>query len=86
MGKIIFWLLIVFAALLLWRVTSSKSRVIFRKKSDPKNAAKPGVLEAMHACEVCGAMSPRSVCVEQEGHLFCSVEHRKAWAAEHAGK
>jgi hypothetical protein len=88
MGKIIFWLLLVFAALLVWRITSSKSRVVFRKKNDAQNdaksAASPAELETMHACEMCGAMSPRSACVEQEGHLFCGVEHRKAWAAQHA--
>ncbi len=86
MGKIIFWLLIVFAALLVWRITSSKSRIIFKDKGADKDAAKPAALEAMHACEVCGAMSPRSVCLEHQGHLFCGEEHLKVWVAQHAGK
>jgi hypothetical protein len=83
MGKIIFWLALVFAVMLLWRIAGSKSRLVFK---DKKPSDKPPAVEVMHACEQCGAMSPRSACVEHEGHLFCGTEHRNVWVAAHAGR
>lgn len=77
MGRIIIWLLLIFAALLVWRLVGYGAR---RNQAQIKRKQQAVVgTETMHACKLCGVLSPRSACIEQQGQLFCSIEHRDTW-------
>jgi|GEM_PF-5034972 len=80
MGRIVIYLLLIFAALIVLRIAGT--RMQRRKAQLKKNRPATVSAETMHACALCGVLSPKSACIEQQGQLFCSVEHRNTWLSQ----
>jgi uncharacterized protein len=68
MGKFIFWIVIIFAALLVLRLINLRQQ----KKKTPKGSAAMGrPAEAMVRCAHCGVYLPRSEALLVDGTLRC---------------
>ena len=67
MGKFIFWIVIIFAALLVLRLINLRQH----KKKTPKGAAMGRPAEAMVRCAHCGVYLPRSEALLVDGTLRC---------------
>jgi len=68
MGKVIFWIVVIFAVLLclrLYNISQQKRRA--RKDAAPP----PKAAEAMVRCERCGVYLPRSEALLVNGNLRC---------------
>ncbi|MCB5364924.1 hypothetical protein H0484_14345 [Pusillimonas sp. CC-YST705] len=82
MGKILFWLVVIFAALMVARMLTMKAR---SAKQPPMAAPKPrpsvsGASESMVRCAHCGIHLPRSEAYMQQGQTWCSSEHARLGA------
>lgn len=80
MGKILFWVLVILAVLMIARIAGA--RAAQRKKpqaasrpSGSKNAPVPS--EPMVRCAHCGIHLPRSEALLQQGQTWCSAEHAR---------
>ena len=67
MGKIILFLALVFVAYMAIKGAARRSR-------PPAEGDRPP--EYMVACSRCGVNLPRSEALEEDGHFYCSEEHR----------
>jgi uncharacterized protein len=83
MGKILFWLVIFFAVLMVVRVLSIKAQQP-RRRPGPQGggarsagSARAGEAEAMVRCAHCGIHLPRSEAYMQQGQTWCSSEHAR---------
>ncbi|MBX7229923.1 MAG: hypothetical protein K1X48_09990 [Burkholderiaceae bacterium] len=77
MGRIVIYLLLIVVALIVLRIASTQAQR--RKAQFKNNRPTPVSAESMHACALCGVLSPKSTCIEEQGQLFCSIEHRNTW-------
>lgn len=51
--------------------------ILFRLYKSPSASRKqPGRVDDMVKCEVCGVFVPRNEALSQDGHYYCSKEHR----------
>ena len=68
MGKVIFWIVIIFAALLVLRMYNMRQQ---KKKAAREAQATPGKAQAMVRCAGCGVYLPRSEALLIDGTLRC---------------
>ncbi len=78
MGRVLFWILLGFAAYALWRWWAIKQRLDDQRESARTGSAQgsPGA-EAMVPCDVCGLNVPRSEAYAGNGRWYCSDDHRQ---------
>jgi uncharacterized protein len=67
MGKVIFWIVVIFAVLLCLRLYNISQQ----KRKAKKSAAAPKRAEAMVRCARCGVYLPRSDALLVDGTLHC---------------
>ncbi|NYT80637.1 hypothetical protein H0A70_03880 [Alcaligenaceae bacterium] len=82
MGKVLFWIVLILAALMVARVLArhnERSRVDGNRSDTPRPNAKP---ESMVRCEHCGIHLPRSEATLIEGRTWCSQEHARLGAKQ----
>ncbi|MGB3289662.1 MAG: PP0621 family protein [Burkholderiaceae bacterium] len=81
MGKILFWVVVIFGGLLAARLLAhhnAKDRAESDRARPAKRRVKePKPVESMVRCEHCGIHLPRSEAVMSEGHIWCSQDHAK---------
>lgn len=78
MAKLLFWVLIGFAAYMAWRWWQVKQIAASRDEGKAAgDAARAGGPEAMVPCDVCGLNVPRSEALADKGRFYCSDEHRR---------
>lgn len=82
MGKIVFWVVFIIAALLIARIAARQNGKNQANGRQPKQAPKRGAPpvqhnEAMVRCEHCGIHMPRSEAVLSNGRIWCTEEHAK---------
>jgi len=80
MGKLLFWIVVIFAALLVIRIVAYKAQAAKRPVAPPP--AKPRFdaadrNESMVRCAHCGIHLPRSEAYMQQGQTWCSSEHAR---------
>jgi uncharacterized protein len=66
-GKFIFWIVVIFAVLLVLRMFNMRQQ----KKKAREAAAQPKVPESMVRCASCGVYLPRSEALLVDGTLRC---------------
>ena len=71
MGKIILFLVLAFVAYVVIKGAVRRSR-------PPASGAKPPELRV--ACKHCGVNLPTSEALQEDGHFYCSEEHRRIGA------
>ena len=67
MGKVVFWIIVIFAVLLCLRLYNMSQQ----KKRARKDAEAPKPAEAMVRCQRCGVYLPRSDALLVDGTLRC---------------
>ncbi|SAI70130.1 Uncharacterised protein [Bordetella ansorpii] len=86
MGKLLLWVLIVLAALTVWRIINARAAARMRDEQRAKNppAAAPRgggravvPAESMVRCAHCGIHLPRSEALLSDGRTWCSQEHAR---------
>ena len=81
MGKLLFWIAIIFVALLVVRVIAYKAQAASKRPVAPPPANPrfdtPSNNEAMARCAHCGIHLPRSEAYMQQGKTWCSPEHAR---------
>ena len=79
MGKILFWIIVILAALVAARILARHSSGIKKEKVVAKAPQRPAHLgaEPMVRCAHCGIHLPRSEAVLSQGKTWCSQEHAK---------
>lgn len=85
MGKLLFWVLIVLAALVAWRVINARAAARLNKARQapadrPAAKGKGGAVvpaESMVRCAHCGIHLPRSEAVQIDGRPWCSQDHAR---------
>lgn len=85
MGKLLFWLVVIFAALLVVRLIAYKTQAAKRPVSPPPAKPRfgtPSSNEAMVRCAHCGIHLPRSEAYMQQGQTWCCAEHAKLGARQ----
>ncbi|OZI67994.1 PP0621 family protein [Bordetella genomosp. 1] len=81
MGKILFWVLVALAVMMIVRIAGA--RAAQRRNAPPAGPARganpPAVrpAEAMVRCAHCGIHLPRSEAVLQNGQTWCSTDHAR---------
>ncbi|WP_144630505.1 PP0621 family protein [Bordetella genomosp. 13] len=88
MGKLIFWVLIVLAALVAWRIVNARAAA--RMRDEQRGSAARGAgprggssgkaalpAESMVRCAHCGIHLPRSEALLTNGSTWCSPEHAR---------
>ncbi len=81
MGKILFWVVVIFGGLLAARLLAHYNAQNRMEDGEAKPAKrrrpekKP--LESMVRCEHCGIHLPRSEAVMADGRIWCSQDHAK---------
>jgi len=78
MGRILFWVLLGFAAYAFWRWWNVKQQL--RDQRSAASGEKAPAQEKMVPCEVCGLNVPQSEAFAGNGHWYCSDEHRRRGA------
>lgn len=89
MGKILFWILLIIAALLIARMIANNKARQAQKSAAPKQApprrpaaaaphADPASLPMMVRCAHCGIHLPREEALLLGGQTWCSHEHAQA--------
>jgi len=81
-GKVLFWIVLILAALMVARVLArhnERSRVDGNRAGTPRPHAKPG---AMVRWQSCGLYLPRSEATLIEGRTWCSQEHARLGAKQ----
>lgn len=92
MGKILFWILLIIAALLIARMISNNKARQAQKSATPKQApprrdapsadkthkADPASLPMMVRCAHCGIHLPREEALLLGGQTWCSHDHAQA--------
>ncbi|HRL20971.1 PP0621 family protein [Alcaligenes sp. SDU_A2] len=78
MGKALFWVVVILAAMIIARIVSHSKA---RKKMPPNPTMRPPRSqkqgEAMVRCAHCGIHLPRSEALMSNHHTWCSLEHAK---------
>lgn len=82
MGKVLFWVVFIIAALLIARIVARQNEKGPAGIRPPKQAKKRGAPPVEHAepmvrCAHCGIHMPRSEAVLSNGSIWCSTEHAK---------
>ena len=79
MGKILFWIIVILAALVAARILARHSADGKRQEPAPKAPKRPATLssESMVRCAHCGIHLPRSEAILSQGKTWCSQEHAK---------
>lgn len=77
MGRLLFWIVLVVAAVVAWRMMNAKSLPPGPRRPGPRGPEG----EAMIPCARCGTHLPRSDAVERDGQLYCSEEHARLGVA-----
>lgn len=84
MGKLLFWLVIIFGALLVARLLAQKARPAAKQPPSAPHAAQPRThaaqTESMVRCAHCGIHLPRSEAYLLQGQTWCSDEHARLGA------
>jgi len=86
MGKLLFWLIVIFVGLLAARLLAQQAAKKSRQPSGPQ-APRPHTShtsEALVRCTHCGIHLPRSQAVLMDEQIWCSQEHARQHAHEHA--
>ncbi|VFR36646.1 hypothetical protein ISE1_3844 [plant metagenome] len=89
MGKILFWILLIIAALLIARMIANNKARQAQKSAAPKQApprrdaaaapkADPASLPMMVRCAHCGIHLPREEALLLGGQTWCSHDHAQA--------
>jgi uncharacterized protein len=76
MGRVLFWILLGFAAYAAWRWWNIKQRIADQRDAGPGEGTGRGA-EPMVPCDVCGLNVPRSEALADDGRWYCSDEHRQ---------
>jgi len=84
-GKILFWLVIIIAVLMLARIAAraSAGRRNGPAAGGPTGGRPPLATEQMVRCAQCGVHLPRSEATLAAGELFCSAEHARLGSRQH---
>ncbi len=82
MGKVLFWVILIIAALLIARIVARHNQSNLESSRKPKQAKRRGAPPVEHAenmvrCGHCGIHMPRSEAVLSGGNTWCSAEHAK---------
>lgn len=80
MGKLLFWLIVIFVVLMVARILAQKARSAKQPPVAPPSAKHPlhnPPNESMVRCAHCGIHLPRSDAVLVQGQTWCSEEHAK---------
>ncbi len=81
MGKILFWVVVIFGGLLAARLLAhynAQNRMEDEQaKPAKRRRAEKKPLESMVRCEHCGIHLPRSEAVMADGRIWCSQDHAK---------
>lgn len=77
MGRLIFWILLIVAAMLAWRWLGRRNARGANSRGDAGGQPDGTPAEAMIACSHCGVHLPRSEAEEREGRLYCGAEHAR---------
>jgi len=83
MGKLLLWLVVLLAALTVWRIVNARASVRQRQEQAPPatgRAAPRGgktPAEAMVRCAHCGIHLPRSEALLLAGKTWCSQDHAR---------
>jgi uncharacterized protein len=75
MGRILFWVLLGFAAYAVWRWWNVKQRL--RDQRSGAGGQTSAAEETIVPCEVCGLNVPKSEAFAGNGRWYCSDEHRR---------
>jgi uncharacterized protein len=75
MGRILFWVLLGFAAYVAWRWWNVKQQL--HDRSSAARGQKAVGEETMVPCDVCGLNVPQSEALAANGRWYCSDEHRR---------
>ncbi len=80
MGKLLFWIVIIFGALLVARMLAHKARAtkqapVAPPAAQPKQPVRGN--ESMVRCAHCGIHLPRSDAYLMQGQTWCSDEHAR---------
>lgn len=75
MGKLLLWVVVIIAALLITRVLTHKKPFIAPPRND--KAPTPKGSEEMVRCAHCNIYLPRSEALMSNNHTWCSLEHAK---------
>jgi len=86
MGKLLFWLIVIFAGLLTARLLAQQAAKKSRQQSAPHAplTSNGHTSEALVRCTHCGIHLPRSQAVLMDEQIWCSQEHARQHAHEHA--
>ncbi|WP_269900508.1 PP0621 family protein [Paenalcaligenes faecalis] len=76
MAKLLLWVVVIIAALLVTRMLTHKKAQPVRPSRAPKAAAPKGA-EQMVRCAHCGIYLPRSEALMSNDHTWCSLDHAK---------
>jgi len=81
MGKLLFWAILILAALIVMRLVSLRKETGRNMPLSPDTGgnAKP---EAMVRCAHCGVHLPRSEALLRNGQLWCSEAHARLGAPQ----
>ncbi len=82
MGKVLFWVIVIIAGLLIARILARQHEKGRIQEQQPKQAARKGAPpiahpESMVRCAHCGIHMPRSEAVFIAGKTWCTNEHAK---------
>lgn len=75
MGKLLLWVVVIIAALLITRIITQKKPFIASPRKD--KAPAPQGSEEMVRCSHCGIYLPRSEALMSNNHTWCSLDHAK---------
>jgi len=85
MGKLLFWLIVIFVGLLAARLLAQQAAKKSRQQPGvPRTAHNGHGSEALVRCTHCGIHLPRSQAVLMDEQIWCSPEHARQHAHEHA--
>ncbi|WP_170948580.1 PP0621 family protein [Bordetella genomosp. 5] len=84
MGKILFWVLVILAVLMIARIAGARAAQRKKPQARPQAASRPSgsknapvPSEPMVRCAHCGIHLPRSEALLQQGQTWCSAEHAR---------
>lgn len=86
MGKLLLWILIVLAALTVWRIINARAAARMRdeqrakseRPAAPRGGGNPVLpAETMVRCAHCGIHLPRSEALLTDGRTWCGPEHAR---------
>lgn len=81
MGKLLFWLIVLFVAGLLF-LLKVRLRGSNADKGKRRERQKSTTLQSVR-CRQCGVFVPENQAVHRDGEDFCSWEHAEQWHQQH---